>query len=258
VTELTSYPILEFDSSPKAIVEPQIQFELDPSIKGGVLCFFQEVLSGLLEHQQLRVIGELRSEMGSHPIYVMDINGYSILIFHPGVGAPLAAGFLEELIAMGVQKFIVCGGCGVLDPDLEPGSRIILTAAVRDEGTSYHYLPPQREVIAQGRPIKALEDTLHAFDLPYILAKTWTTDALYRETTIRRHRRFLEGCQVVEMEAAALMAVAQFRHVELGQIVYAGDLVIPDGWDKRGWNFRKSDRTLLFEIAVDACIRLIQ
>jgi uridine phosphorylase len=62
----------------------------------------------------------------------------------------------------------------------------------------------------------------------------------------------------VEMEAAALMAVAQFRNVELGQIVYAGDLVIPDGWDKRAWNFRLSDRTLLFEMAVEACIRLIQ
>ena len=158
---------------------------------------------------------------------------------------------------MGVQKFIVCGGCGVLDPGLEPGSRIILTAAVRDEGTSYHYLPPQREVIAQVRPIQALEDTLRAIDLPFILAKTWTTDALYRETIIRRHRRFSEGCRVVEMEAAALMAVAQFRNVELGQIVYAGDLVIPDGWDERGWNFRLSDRTLLFEMAVEACIRLI-
>ena len=107
---------------------------------------------------------------------------------------------------------------------------------MRDEGTSYHYLPPQREVIAQRPPIQALEDTLQGLNLPYILAKTWTTDALYRETTHRRSLRFSEGCRVVEMEAAALMAVAQFRQVELGQIVYAGDLVIPDGWDNRGWN----------------------
>jgi len=258
MNETTSYPILEFDVSRKAIIEPRFQFELDPSITGCVLCFFQEVLGGLLENQQLRIIGELRSEIGRHPVYVMDKNGYSILVFHPGVGAPLAAGFLEELIYMGIQKIIVCGGCGVLDPALEAGFPIILTAAVRDEGTSYHYLPPQREVTAHIRPIHALEDTLNSWNMPFFLAKTWTTDALYRETTSRRHRRFSEGCRVVEMEAAALMAVAQFRQVELGQIVYAGDLVIADGWDARGWNYRRSDRTLLFEIAVEACIRLVQ
>ncbi len=258
MTKTTNYPILEFDASRKAIVEPHSRFKLEPSITGCVLCFFQEVLIGLLENQQLRVIGELRSEIGCHPVYVMEKNGCSILVFHPGVGAPLAAGFLEELIYVGIQKFIVCGGCGVLDPAVEAGSPIILTAAVRDEGTSYHYLPPQREVTAHVRPIQALEDTLNARNLPFILAKTWTTDALYRETTSRRHRRFAEGCRVVEMEAAALMAVAQFRQVELGQIVYAGDLVIPDGWDERGWNYRSTDRTLLFEIAVEACIRLVQ
>jgi len=95
--------------------------------------------------------------MGSHPIYSVDKNRYSLLVFHPGVGAPLAAGFLEELISLGLRKFIVCGGSGVLDPALEAGFPIILTGAVRDEGTSYHYLPPQREVTAQIPPFRRLK-----------------------------------------------------------------------------------------------------
>jgi uridine phosphorylase len=66
----------------------------------------------------------------------------------------------------------------------------------------------------------------------------------------------MEGCLVVEMEAAALFAVAQFRKITLGQIVYGGDLVVPEGWDERAWFERKSDRELLFWLAVEACAGL--
>ena len=69
-----------------------------------------------------------------------------VALFHPGVGAPLAAGLLEEVIASGCKKFIACGGAGVLDREIAVGHLIVPTAAIRDEGTSYHYLPPGREV----------------------------------------------------------------------------------------------------------------
>ena len=143
-----------------------------------------------------------------------------------------------------------------LNRDIVAGHPVILTSAVRDEGTSYHYLPPARIVKANPKAVKALEDTLKAENVDYRLGKTWTTDAIYRETPGRRKLRVEEGCDVVEMEAAAFFAVAQFREVTLGQLVYGGDLVLPEGWDGRSWHKRTDDRRLMFDLAVKAVLRL--
>jgi uridine phosphorylase len=244
-------PLLEFDPGPGAILEPHA-----PHLEGGpaplVFCFFREVLNRLVRKQQLRKVGRLASEIGPNPVYELLDGGPRLLVTHPGVGAPLAASFLEELISAGVTRFIACGGCGVIDRDIAAGHVIILTAAVRDEGTSYHYLPASREVAAAPAAVTALEDTLRRREIPYRLGKTWTTDGLYRETIERRVRRRKDGCSVVEMEAAAFFAVAQVRRVTFGQVVYGGDLVVPEGWDKRAWHERVNDRELLFWLAVEA------
>ena len=201
-------------------------------------------------------IGEIVSEIGPNPLYRMEWNGQSLLVFHPGVGGPLAAGFMEEAIAGGVRIAIACGGCGVLQKEIVSGHPVILTAAVRDEGTSYHYLPPGREASASPRPTAALEETLKSHGLAYLLGKSWTTDAIYRETVAKREQRMHEGCVVVEMEAATFFAVAQFRGIEFGQVVYGGDLVVPEGWDKRDWMALKDSRQMLFWLAVEAVCRL--
>jgi uridine phosphorylase len=251
-------PILEFDVDRTSILMP------DPFRIGvgtlvparGVLCFFQDVINTLLEKGELTHIGDLKSEIGKHPVYIYKFQGKSVTVFHPGLGAPLAAAFLEELIACGVTKYIVCGGCGVLNREIMAGHPVILTAAVRDEGTSYHYLPPAREIKAHPKGVAALEKTLAAEGVDYRLGKSWTTDAIYRETPGRRKLRVEEGCDVVEMEAAAFFAVAKFREVVLGQLVYGGDLVVPDGWDGREWHKRTDDRRLMFDLAVKAVLQL--
>lgn len=248
-------PILEFDPERTSILEPRPPVLESPPDRC-VLCFFQEVIDGLVEQKSLRVISALKSEIGANPIYSLEQNGVRVMVVHPGVGAPLAAGFLEEIIALGVRRFIVCGGCGVLDHGIAAGHPVVITSAVRDEGTSYHYLPSAREVTASPLAVAALETVLRERGVEYRLGKTWTTDGIYRETRQRRDRRVAEGCSIVEMEAAALFAVAQFRGVELGQVVYGGDLVVPEGWDSREWHRRVNDRELLFWLAVEACIKL--
>src|SRR4029079_18210299 len=135
----------------------------------------------------------------------------------------LAATFLEELIALGCTRFIACGGAGALDRDRAVGHIIVPTAAVRDEGPSYHYRPAGREVVPSPAALAAIEATLRARNIDYRRAKTWTTDAPYRETRAKVARRREEGCATVEMEAAALFAVAQMRGVDFGQLLYAGD-----------------------------------
>ena len=247
-------PILEFDEDRTAILMPDpFRFNGQPPIPAkAVLCFFQDVLDALLEKKELTLMGYLRSEMGRHPIYRYETGGSPVTIFHPGVGAPLAAAFLEELIAVGVTRHIVCGGCGVLDKKIDAGHPVIITSAVRDEGTSYHYLAPSREVKPHPNAVAALEKVFSEAGVDYRLGKTWTTDAIYRETPGKRKIRMAEGCEVVEMEAAALFAVAKFREITLGQVVYGGDLVTPEGWDGRDWVSRKDIRELLFNLSVKA------
>ncbi len=250
------HPILEFDPDPGAILTPQAAKHGNEVPEKAVLCFFQEVLTDLVNAGRLSEIGALKSEMGRNPLYALEHAGQRLLVMHPGVGAPLAAGFLEEAIGLGARKFIACGGCGVLRPEIAAGHPVILTAAVRDEGTSYHYLPPSREVEASPAAVRALERVMQNENIPYLTGKSWTTDAIYRETIARRKVRMAEGCAVVEMEAAAFFAIAKFRQVTFGQVVYGGDLVIPDGWDNRAWYERKDDRHRLFWLAAVACAAL--
>ncbi len=250
------YPILEYDSNPNAMIEPhRLLRPLDRMPEHCVLCFFQEVINAACAEAEQVII--LRSEIGQNPIYVIEQNGQRVAVLHPGVGAPLAAGYLEEAIALGAKKFIACGGAGVLNKDLAVGHVVVPVLAIRDEGLSYHYLPPSRDVAASPEAIEALQQTLEAHHVPYVIGKTWTTDALYRETPGKVAHRRDEGCLTVEMEAAAFFAVAKFRAVTFGQILYSGDDLSGDEWDHRNWiSGRPDTRQKLFALAVEACLKL--
>ena len=176
---------------------------------------------------------------------------------HPGVGAPLAAAFMEEVIALGGHKIIACGGCGVLSSDIPVGGIVIPDSAIRDEGTSYHYLPASREVKGNPDAIKAIKDTLSAHKIPYRVGKTWTTDAIYRETRNKINARIAEGCLTVEMETAAFFAIAEYRDVIFGQLLYGGDDLGGEEWDHRDWiGGQASTREKLFWLAVETVQKL--
>ena len=249
------YPILEFDPTQPAIIEPsQILKPLDTMPERCVLCFFQPVIAAVCEGAE--VITRLHSEMGYNPVYALHVGEERIAVVHPGVGAPLSVGYMEELIALGVRKFIACGGAGVLNREIALGHIIVPDAAIRDEGTSYHYLPPSRDVHASPAAITAIIDTLDAHDVAYIVGKTWTTDGFYRETPAKIISRKTEGCITVEMEASAFFAVAQFRGVTFGQMLYGGDDISGDAWDHRDWHQQADTREKLFWLAAEAVGRL--
>ncbi len=250
------YPILEFDTTREALIEPARLIQPRDVPEHCVICFFREIIVKVVTEQNARVSVENGWEDGPHPLYEITHQGRRLAFFHPGVGAALAAGLLEEVIAFGCRKFIVCGGCGVLAKDLAVGHLIIVSKAVRDEGVSYHYLPPGREVKAQEAGVAALEAALMRRQVPYLVGKTWTTDAPYRETAPKIATRREEGCVAVEMEAAGLMAVAQYRDVVLGQVLYAGDDLSGAEWDGRGWHTRTEIRENLFWLAAEACLEL--
>lgn len=97
---------------------------------------------------------------------------------------------------------------------------------------------------------------LERHKVPYITGKTWTTDGFFRETPGKVELRRSEGCLTVEMEATAFFAVAHFRGVTLGQVIYGGDDVGGEEWDSRDWIDRSSGREKLFWIAAEACLEL--
>lgn len=221
-----------------------------------VLCFFQEVIESLAERGDARRVGRIVSEIGPNPLFLVEESGTPVLVVHPGVGAPLAAAMLEEVIAIGCTRIVACGGAGALSHHLVLGHPVIVDEAVRDEGTSFHYLAASRTVVADPHGVGVLAEVLEERGVPYLVGKSWTTDGFYREAKSRIERRRAEGCLTVEMEAAAFMAVARFHGVSFAQLLYAGDSVAGDDWDHRGWNRAAPIREQIFRLALAAAIRL--
>lgn len=251
-----SFPVLHFDPEPRAILNPD---DVCPDIQlpsHVVMCFFREVVSKVAQEHQAEMVFMNKNEGSDHPFYVIDFQGQKVAFFASGVGAPLSVGLMEEAIQMGGRHFIAVGGCGVLDETIDRGQVLLPAMAIRGEGTSYHYLPATPEIAMNYRAQLAIEMILKQQAVPYMEVKTWTTDAFYRETPAKAAFYRQKGASVVEMEASALMAAAEFRNVEFGQILYGGDLVHPDGWDKRGWRHASEVREKLFWLAVEACLAL--
>ena len=252
----TTYPILEFDDEREAVIEPSKVIRHRDVPERCIICYFPRTIEHVRQQLALRPLRPVKCVMGEIPVYSGTYEGQKLVILPGAVGAPLAAGCLEEIIARGGRKFIVCGSAGVLDRSIESGNIVVPTSALRDEGTSYHYLPPSREVHPTPGAVEAVFETLKAHGCRYFTGKTWTTDAFYRETRSRITRRRGEGCVTVEMEAAAYFAVAQFRGVQLAQLLYGSDDVSGAEWDSRKMGKENSVREALFWLGLNACLRL--
>jgi uridine phosphorylase len=250
------YPILEFDDTQVAKIEPSAHHKNTAGYDYCVITFFREVLEAMEKDGRIKVVKYLNCETMDVPIYEMEYKGKKIHLFLGYLGAAGSAAFLEELIALGFNKFIVCGGAGVLRKDIAVGHLVVPVSAVRDEGVSYHYLVPAREVECDPQVVKKIEEELDKYGIDYIKAKTWTTDAFYRETEKIIELRKSEGCVTVEMEAAAFLAVAKFRNIKLGQILYGGDDLSTVAWDGRNWHDRTKVRENLVDIAIRVCLSL--
>ena len=250
------FPILEFDSDRTAFIRPENHIKPIDISERAVICFFSDAIEQLLTEYSHEVVAHISLEGFNLPVYELDYKDEKVVLVQAIVGAPLAAGHIENLTAYGCKKYIACGGCGVLNDDIAVGHLIIPTSAIRDEGTSYHYAPPSREIAMCKRAVQIIEATLTEQKVPYIKGKTWTTDACYRETPSKVMQRKQEGCLTVEMEASAFIAVAQYNQVEFGQILYAGDSLGGDEWDSRDWISRTDIRKFVLKLALDACLNM--
>jgi uridine phosphorylase len=247
-------PILDFDPDPLGVLDPAARFQAGTLPERLVLTFFEPALQATVLRSQAKVLHTTQTFGIAKPVFGLQRNGQDLALFQCGVGAAVAGGQMEELIALGARKILVCGGAGVLDRSIHQGHLILPTSALREEGLSYHYLPPAAEVQPDALAVAALEKALLSRKAPFLKGATWSTDGLYRETRGKVALRRAQGCLSVEMEAAALFAVAQFRKVQIAQLLYGGDDVSGDQWDHRGWQENFSVQEMMLEMCVEAVL----
>ena len=207
---------------------------------------FPEIVIGAFKEETVRVLAQVASAevicslRGGRtiPVYRVHWQGRDVGLFHSLMGGAGTVCLMESLIARGAKAFLYYGNCGVLNKEIAAGHLILPTAAYRDEGTSYHYLPVSDYVeIPTHARLSQIMDVLH---LPSVSGKVWTTDAFYRETRSNMEQRKADGCIAVDMECASVMAAGQFRGVPVYQFFYADDCLDGDHWDPRTLGARPS------------------
>ena len=144
-------------------------------------------------------------------LYVFEESGLTLGVVGCAVGSSFAVLVAEELFASGCKLLISVTSSGQIMPLQAPPYFIVIDRALRDEGTSYHYMPPEAYSYAPEALIGVLEGAFDDLGVPVLRGATWTTDAPFRETgdAIESMRR--RGLLAVEMEAAALYAFARAR-----------------------------------------------
>lgn len=220
-----------------------------------IVTYTRRVFELMLENHDAVEIARLYTSATDIPVYEIQSNGKRFAAYLSTIGGAVAAALMEEAIALGGKRFLFFGSCGVLDESILDGHIAVPTAAWRDEGTSYHYLPAADlvEIPTAAR----LSAVLNELDVPHHTTITWTMDAFYRETRDTVRKRKEAGCAVVEMEAASTAAVAQVRGVEFFQFVYGADSLAGEEWDPRTLaKFPTDQRSMIAELAIRIAERL--
>jgi len=241
-------PILEYDTAPQSVLMPNRgePYSFPPR---AVFAFLGDVVDRYATEANCATIGEFFTITKLFPIYRAQYNGCDICLCQAPLGAPAAAQLLDFLIGYGVRQIIAVGSCGALRA-IPENEWLVPTAALRDEGTSYHYLPPARTIDLNPRGVAAITRVLEGRGIAYERCLTWTTDGFFRETPDLVAYRRTEGCSVVEMECAALAAVAEFREALFAQLLFTADTLADAGaYDERDWG--AASMPLALELALE-------
>lgn len=224
----------EFDSERNAVINPDmIHVPVDGFPETVVSIFSHHLFHRIVEILGGKEIATTKDVDGVWPVYEVTYRQKRFAMYKARLGAPACVGSFEDVIPMGAKRIILLGNCGVLDRSIADCGIIIPTRAIRDEGTSYHYVPPSDYIDVNKKYAALFRCVLEEHGYPYVMGTTWTTDAFYRETPNKIARRKEMGAICVEMECAAMQAMCDFRGVEFFQFLYAGDNLDHCQWDPR-------------------------
>lgn len=226
-------PILEYDDNPRAVIMNNRHDVTLP--RRAVFAFLGDPVDAYAASVNAEVLEVYHTIGRDTNIYRIRHKGEELCLCRAPLGGSAAVQLLDFLLGHGVTQVIAVGSCGAL-ASLPENAFLIPTKALRDEGASYHYLPPARYVETSLKIRTAIKQVIQAHNLTCSECITWTTDGFYRETEEMVAYRRNEGCLVVEMECASMAACASFRGAEFGQLLYTADsLADVRNYDARDW-----------------------
>lgn len=235
-----------FDNISEAIISPRAIFGEKKNIcDTAIITFSREIYPTVLDRYPNEVIGQIKSANRIKPLHLLDIHGMKVVFYLSEIGSALAStDVIEVNWKTGAHRFVMFGSAGALDPELTTGRYVIPTAAYRDEGMSYHYAPPADYIDIGNADF--LERLFKEKNIPYVMGKAWTTDAVYMETRALLKKRKEEGCIAVEMELAGVQAVCDHYGFELYDFLATGDVVdqaeyTPEGLETANHSLDKFD-----------------
>ncbi|HEX2938525.1 MAG TPA: nucleoside phosphorylase [Ruminiclostridium sp.] len=222
-----------FDITTEAILSPEKFYGTHKALCDiCIITFSNQITAEILKQFACVKIAEIESTNGSIPCYKLNYKGKDIAFYMTMIGSAGAGACLEETHCLiGATKYIMFGACGCLNSDITAGKIIVPTDAYRDEGLSYHYAKASDYIKMKNAAFVAA--FFKEAGIPYVTGKTWTTDAIYRETHGNMEKRKAEGCITVEMESAGVQAVCDFRNLDFYNFLIGGDLLDSPEWDRR-------------------------
>ncbi|MDR2063737.1 MAG: nucleoside phosphorylase [Candidatus Nomurabacteria bacterium] len=239
--------MIKFDSDKQAIFDPN-SLDFGESFEKAVMVFDDEVWEDYVVPNKKLSSFEVKNIYGRvfDTFRVINVSGENILLVYPDMGGAASAMCLESLIASGVQKVVAFGTCGAMDKDIAKNTVIVPTTAFREEGLSYHYLPPSDEVAQNEKSIAAIKVALLDNGVDFIEGKIWTTDAVYRETRGKLQSMKKAGGVAVDMELASLLAVAEFRGIRFAEF-----FIVQDNIDGKNPHQKPRNSESFINISVD-------
>ena len=159
-----------------------------------------------------------------------EVDGHAIVVAGIGISASVSVRSAERLIAGGVRTMLVMGATGSLRPDVTIGDYVVPTGAIREEGTSYHYMPPEYQPVGDGPATHALLAAAGGTDRRVHAGRVWTTDAMFREFESKVRAYGDDGVLGVDMESSALLTLAAVREVDVGILLTVSDHVFDPEW----------------------------
>ena len=219
-----------------------------------LIIYSWEIYEHLLNTHKCEKIGEMSLCNGIVPIYKMNYKGKDVAFYLTSIGSAVASCMCYEASwATGAKKFIMFGSCGSLDREKTTSKFIVPTESYRGEGCSYYYAPPADYIeIKNYHKLAAIFEEL---DVPHVLGRNWTTDAMLRETKGLVAKRKEEGCISVEMELAGVQAVCDFHGLELYDFLEAGDVLEASGYEVEGLHNANHDFGKLY-IGLEVALRV--
>lgn len=219
--------------------------------QGVILCYQNRLMRFILDSHATT---EVRSPAGEMHL-LDDTDGRIAVVGRFGVGAPVAVIVLEELAMTGVKRFMSIGTAGTLQRQIKVGDLIVCDRAIRDEGTSHHYLEHSKYAHASEEMTARIIASLKRRRRKYVVGTSWTIDAPFRETVMEARQYQQEGVATVEMEASALFAVAEYRGLEIGSILTISDSLAELEWQPK-FHLKKTGKALevLYRVALDVLL----